>query len=76
MISSKNENAEYLSFKITIIGITLYLLLFEGRSKYLFMFLPIYVSFAGVILSELLDIAKEIRMCILQLKHNDRVNKL
>ena len=34
--------------EITILGIVLYMLLFEGRSKYLFMFLPVYFTLAGI----------------------------
>lgn len=35
-------------FEILISGITLYVLLFEGRSKYLYMFLPVYLCAAGM----------------------------
>lgn len=37
---------KYLFYKIALLGITVYLLLCEGRSKYLYMYLPIYVDFA------------------------------
>lgn len=51
----KKQREINMLFKIIILGITLYLMLFEGRSKYLYMFLPIYICFAGVILSEVLQ---------------------
>lgn len=44
---------KYEVFEIMILGITAYLMLFEGRSKYLFMFLPIYIAFSGIILDEI-----------------------
>lgn len=44
---------KYELFEIIIMGITAYVLIFEDRSKYLFMFLPIYVMFSGVILDEI-----------------------
>ena len=34
-------------FEIMILGITLYLMLFEDRSKYLYMFLPVYLCAGG-----------------------------
>lgn len=42
-------------FELCILGITLYLMLFEGRSKYLYMFLPVYLTTAGVSLQYLLE---------------------
>lgn len=40
-------------FEICILGITLYLLLFEGRAKYLYMFLPIYTCMAGIVFDKI-----------------------
>lgn len=40
--------------EIMILGITLYLMLFEGRAKYIYMFLPVYLFYAGVILDRFL----------------------
>lgn len=36
-------------FEIVILGITFYLMIFENRAKYLFMFLPVYICYAGII---------------------------
>ena len=41
--------------KISIIGITMYQMIFEGRSKYLYMFLPLFLSLAGLALHGLLN---------------------
>lgn len=38
----------YKLYEILILGITFYLMLFEGRSKYLYMFLPVFLCAAGV----------------------------
>lgn len=38
-----SDNEYYLLLKLIIIGITLFVLLFEARARYLFMFSPIYV---------------------------------
>lgn len=56
----KRRAGVYSVFKIVILGITLYLMLFEDRSKYLFMFLPIYIAYAGLMLNELLIGIKQI----------------
>ena len=42
--------------ELCILGVTLYLMLFEGRSKYLYMFLPVYLMTAGASLQYFLDI--------------------
>lgn len=39
-------------YEILIMGITLYLMLFENRSKYLYMFLPVYLCAGGVAFAE------------------------
>lgn len=50
----KKDNEMNSVFKVIILGITMYLMIFEGRSKYLFMFSPIYIVYAGLMLSELM----------------------
>lgn len=40
--------------KIIILGMTLYILLFEDRSKYLYMFVPAFVALAGISLADYL----------------------
>ena len=40
----------YMTF---VVGISLYLLLFEGRAKYLYMFTPIFVWYSGIAFSRL-----------------------
>lgn len=42
------KNDFFKLYEILIVGITFYLLLFEGRSKYLYMFLPVYLCAAGM----------------------------
>lgn len=54
IFGKKSREGVYSIFKLTFVGITLYLMLFEDRSKYLFVFLPVYVAYAGLMLNELL----------------------
>ena len=42
----------YKLYQIMILGITLYLMIFENRSKYLYMFLPVYLCAAGISFAE------------------------
>ena len=44
---------------LSIIGITLFTLLFEGRSRYLLTYVPYYVILAGVGLQELYRLKNE-----------------
>ena len=53
-----------LFFEMSIIGIILYMFLFEGRSKYLYMFLPLYFSFAGIMLDQILKEVSLIHTCM------------
>lgn len=46
------KDKSYKLYQIMILGITLYLMLFEVRAKYLYMFLPIYVCAAGISFAE------------------------
>ena len=48
-----------LVFEITLVGIIFYLFLFEGRSKYLYMFLPMIMAFAGIMMDHGLKVIKE-----------------
>ena len=41
--------------KLVILGVSLYLMLFEGSAKYIYMFLPFYLLLAGAGLRALLD---------------------
>lgn len=43
-----------LFYPISIMGITLYTLLFEGRSKYLYMLLPVFIVYAAICMNALL----------------------
>ncbi len=43
------------SCKMMILAISLYLLVFENRSKYLLMFLPIFFLYAGIVLSTVIS---------------------
>lgn len=47
-------NPDCVIHKIIILGMTLYILLFEDRSKYLYMFLPAFVILAGISLADYL----------------------
>lgn len=47
-------NTIYVLFELSIIGIILYLFLLEGRSKYLYMFLPLLLSYAGIVMDRAL----------------------
>lgn len=47
------KNDIYVLFEILILGVTLYLMCFEGRSKYIYMFLPVYLCTAGIALHRL-----------------------
>ncbi len=55
----KNENKISYLYYLMIVGVTLYLMCFEGRSKYLFMFLPVYLAAAGISLD---NIKKRMRL--------------
>lgn len=47
-----HKKDSYKLYQIMILGITLYVMLFEGRSKYLYMFLPVYLCAGGVAFAE------------------------
>ena len=55
------DNTSDAVFKIIILGVTLYLMLFEARSKYLFMFVPVFVVYAGIILNDLLGRIEKVK---------------
>ena len=42
-------------FKVLILGVTAYVMLFENRSKYLYMFLPAYLAYGGLMLHQILQ---------------------
>lgn len=44
----------YIFFECSIIGVITYLCLLEGRSKYLYMFLPLFLAYAGVMMDRML----------------------
>lgn len=44
----KHKHSEINIYYIIIMGVTCYLMLFEGRSKYIFMFLPVYIYTFGL----------------------------
>lgn len=68
LIFSKNKNIGlYLFFELSIMGIVLYLFLFEGRSKYLYMFLPLILTYAGVLMEQ---VFKGIEFILEQAKNN------
>lgn len=48
-------NTVYVFFELSIIGIIIYLFLLEGRSKYLYMFLPLILSYAGIAMDTALN---------------------
>lgn len=54
-----NGKSKLTLYQMAILGITLYLMLFEGRSKYIYMFLPIYIHCAMISLANLLVITKK-----------------
>ncbi|MBD5524303.1 MAG: hypothetical protein HDR04_07770 [Lachnospiraceae bacterium] len=43
------SNIDDIFWKVAILGITMYLMIFEVRSKYIYMFLPVYMCYGGVI---------------------------
>lgn|GEM_PF-4454460 len=47
--------------KLSIIGITLFLMLFESRARYLFMYVPYFCVLAAMGLAELAEILDKIR---------------
>ncbi len=47
-ILSLREKGVENCLKLMILGITLYLMIFENRSKYLYMFLPVYLCLTGM----------------------------
>ena len=69
------KNGSYKLFEILILGITVYLMLFEDRSKYLYMFLPIYVSAAGISFAEIDGQLLKIRKTIVMAGRNNMQKK-
>lgn len=58
---NKRGNTEENTFgEIGILGITLYLMMFEGRAKYIYMLLPMYVYHAGIISKQFMEFYKEV----------------
>ncbi len=53
----RKRNTIFLLFEIMLLGIILYLMIFEGRSKYLYMYLPAIFAFAGAVLHRFLQAA-------------------
>lgn len=53
------KNLIPLFYPIAVMGITLYTLLFEGRSKYLYMLLPVFIIFAFLCLHAIIVKSKE-----------------
>jgi len=53
LLKKFGKNDIYVLFEILILGVTLYLMCFEGRSKYIYMFLPVYLCTAGIALHRL-----------------------
>lgn len=51
----KTKKLNVAMFQILLLGVTFYLLIFQNRSKYLYMFLPVYIAYAGNVLSILFD---------------------
>ena len=60
-IRVKSDNMFMLYIKIIILGVSAYTLLFEGRAKYLFMFVPIYLVAAGMGLNEMITIKNKLK---------------
>lgn len=52
---SPAENRVSGFLKTGMLGVTFYLLLFEDRSRYVWMFLPVYLTFAGLAISRLVS---------------------
>lgn len=57
----KSEWTIDLFAEIAILGITLYLMLFEGRAKYIYMLLPVYLYYAGIIMARFWLFCKEVK---------------
>lgn len=58
-VRKKQIPNEAIFFEIFIIGMVLYQFVFEDRSKYLFMFLPLIISFSGLLLSRILALLRQ-----------------
>lgn len=52
-LQRKQNSKEMLFLKLVIMGVSAYVLIFESRAKYLFMFVPVYLILAGLGLKEL-----------------------
>jgi len=52
--SWKDRRRGFMCFlKASLLGVTMYLMLFEDRAKYLWMFLPVFMTFAGMTLARM-----------------------
>ena len=47
--------------QIAILGITMYLMMFEGRAKYLYMLMPVYLYYAGFIMTRFWSFCREVK---------------
>lgn len=57
----KSDNVLLLYLKVVILGVSAYALIFEGRAKYLFMFVPVYLVLAAVGLNELSSMKNQLK---------------
>ncbi len=48
ILKTQEKNNREVVLKLIIMGIVLYLMIFEGRYKYLYMFLPIFLIYGGI----------------------------
>lgn len=58
---SKNTKKCLLFFELTILGVICYLIIFEDRAKYLFMFLPLMITCSGIVLNDIQELYNNIR---------------
>lgn len=60
----RSDNTLMLYIKIIILGVSAYALIFEGRAKYLFMFIPIYLVAAGMGLNEIVSMKNKLKKIV------------
>lgn len=60
----RSDNTLMLYIKIIILGVSAYALIFEGRAKYLFMFIPIYLVAAGMGLNEIVSTKNKLKKIV------------
>lgn len=74
-ISEKSvKSFVFISVQIAILGLVVFLLLFEARSRYLFLYVPVFIVLASFFYAEVFAEKKQSRKFILKGKHRTQIS--